>query len=250
MKYQKICIIGDGLSGLVIAASLADLDLNIDIYYQDPKTSYKRDGRTTAISESNFRFLSKKINLKNQDLFWPCKNINLFYEKDQNFLNFLNFEEKNKNLMYIFENSLFKNFLKKNLKKKRKINFIKKQVSDLNFSKNYIKINNNKNFYDIILLCAGGKSKLYDRIKLGRSIFKNYNETAITTNIKHKLQINNPSQYFLKEGPFAILPIKANCFSLVWTVKKEFHRNNLKNLKKIINHKLQKILLTKKKIRY
>ena len=49
MKYQKICIIGDGLSGLVIATALADLDLNIDIYYQDSKVSYKQDGRTTAI---------------------------------------------------------------------------------------------------------------------------------------------------------------------------------------------------------
>ena len=67
MKYQKICIIGDGLSGLVIATALADLDLNIDIYYQDSKVSYKQDGRTTAISESNFRFLSKKINIKNQN---------------------------------------------------------------------------------------------------------------------------------------------------------------------------------------
>ena len=247
MKYQKICIIGDGLSGLVIATALADLNLNIDIYYQDSKISYKKDRRTTAISESNFRFLSKKINIKNQNLFWPCKNINLFYEKDQTFLNFLNFEEKSKNLMYIFKNSQFKNFLKKNLKKNRKINFLNKKVSDLNFSKNYVKTNNNKFFYDIILLCAGSKSKLYDRIKPGRSIFKNYNETAITTNIKHKFQINNPSQYFLKEGPFAILPIKENCFSLVWTVKKEFHINNLKKLKKIINYKLQKIFLTKKK---
>ena len=67
MKYQKICIIGDGLSGLVIAASLADLDLNIDIYYQDPKKSYKRDGRNTEISENNFRLQIKKINHKNKE---------------------------------------------------------------------------------------------------------------------------------------------------------------------------------------
>ena len=42
--------------------------------------------------------------------FWPCKKINLFYENKNKYLNFLNFEKKNKNLMYIFENLKFIKF--------------------------------------------------------------------------------------------------------------------------------------------
>ena len=38
MKYQKICIIGDGLSGLVTALALKQLDLNIDLFYKKKNT--------------------------------------------------------------------------------------------------------------------------------------------------------------------------------------------------------------------
>ncbi len=248
MKYQKISIIGDGLSGLVMAASLSNLNLNIDIYYQNSKSNYKKDKRVTAISESNYKFLKTKIKMKYQNLFWECDKINLFYENDEKYLNFLNFKEKNKNLMYIFENSKIKNFLKKTLKKNKKIRFFKKKINKINLSNNCIQINNDMKFYDCILLCTGRNSELYNNIMEGRSISKNYNETAITTNINHKFEISNPSQYFLKEGPFAILPIKKNCFSLVWTVKKDFYNNNLKNFREIINKKLQKIFKTKRKL--
>ena len=58
------------------------------------------------------------------------KKIDLFYEtKDQN-MNFLNFNEDSKNLMYVFENDKIKEILIKEIKKK-KIKTLQKNINEL-----------------------------------------------------------------------------------------------------------------------
>ena len=108
MKKQKICIVGDGLAGLTVALSLEARNMDIDLYYSKSPKDKKRDSRVTAISSSNFDFLREKIGISNKKLFFPCKKIQLYFESDNRFSNFLNFLEK-KNLMYIFENKKIKN---------------------------------------------------------------------------------------------------------------------------------------------
>jgi len=122
MNVQKICIIGDGLAGLSAAIILSQENIKIDLYTgSNKKNKLKNDDRTTAISESSYQFIKKKINIKNQNIFWPSKVIKLFYEDKKNIKNFLNFEEKDKNLMYIFKNKEFKKILNKQIKKKKNI---------------------------------------------------------------------------------------------------------------------------------
>ena len=89
MKKQRICIIGDGLSGLTTAIVLNNLP-NIEVHLISKKGSKKQDKRTTAISESNFSFLKKNINSLNSKLFCPSKTIDLFYESNHENINFLN----------------------------------------------------------------------------------------------------------------------------------------------------------------
>ena len=57
-------------------------------------------------------------------LFWPSKKINLYYETNDQKINFLNFSEDKNNLMYIFENDKIKKVLNREIKKK-KIKIIK-----------------------------------------------------------------------------------------------------------------------------
>ena len=66
MKKQKICIIGDGLTGLTTALSLKNLNINVDLFYKNNNKKAKIDKRTTAISESNFHFLSNQLKIKKQ----------------------------------------------------------------------------------------------------------------------------------------------------------------------------------------
>ena len=91
-------------------------------------------------------------------------------------------------------------------------------------------------------MSIGGNSKLYNKIDYGRAIKKNYKEIAITTTIKHNSKINNASQFFLKEGPLAILPFGKDAFSLVWSVSNSFFYKNNSSLKKKIEMKLKTLL--------
>ena len=114
--------------------------------------------------------------------------------------------------MYIFENEKFKKHLYMILKKGKNVNLINKKFKDLNFKECSIKIDKKKINYDLIILCLGKNSKFYEKINKNRSIVKDYKEISITGAVKHKSRINNSSQFFLKEGPLAVLPMGNNLF--------------------------------------
>jgi 2-polyprenyl-6-methoxyphenol hydroxylase-like FAD-dependent oxidoreductase len=243
MNAQKICIIGDGLAGLSAAAILSQENIKIDLYSENiRKNKLKRDNRTTAISESNFQFIKQKLDIKKNNIFWACKEINLFYEKKNTIKNFLNFKEKKKILMYIFKNYQLKKILSEAIVKKKNIEVIKKKITNIDFEKGSILLNKKSFFYDLIILSIGGNSYFYDSITQGRSIKKNYNEVGLTTNIKHNSKINTVSQFFLKEGPLAILPFGKNMFSVVWSVSNSFFYKNKASIKKILSTKIKLLL--------
>ena len=243
MNTQKICIIGDGLAGLSTAIILAQENIKIDLYVgNDKKNKLKYDERTTAVSESSYQFIKKKINIKNQNIFWPCKEINLFFEENKKIKNFLNFKEKKTNLMYVFKNKDLKKNLNKKILKKKNIKLLKKNITDIDYNKGSVLIKKKSFCYDLIILSMGGNSKLYSKITEGRSIKKNYKEIALTTNFRHTSKIDSASQFFLNEGPLAILPFSKNYFSVVWSISNSFFNKNNKLLKFFIYKKV-KILL-------
>jgi 2-octaprenyl-6-methoxyphenol hydroxylase len=248
MYLQKICIIGDGLAGLSTAITLSKENIKIDLYIGSNKKNLGNDNRTTAISESSYQFIKQKFNIKRKNIFWPCKEIKLFYEVKNIINNFLNFKEKKKNLMYIFENKKLKIELSKQIKKKKNISIIKKNIEKIDYNEGCVLFKKKKLIYDLIILSTGSQSALYNNITHGRVIQKNYEEKALTANVKHNSRINNVSQFFLTEGPLAILPFSKKSFSVVWSVSNAFFKKNNKSLKKTLREKI-KILLTNSKIK-
>ncbi len=231
MKKQRICIVGDGLSGLMTSLALNKLE-GLEVHLILKKSKHSKDRRTTAISASNYEFLNKVIDKLDKKLFWPSKKIDLFYEtKDQN-MNFLNFNENSKDLMHVFENDKIKQILIKEIKKK-KIKTLQKSINELK----------DLDGYDIKLLCLGRSSKIYQSIFDKRSLNKDYKEIAITGYVKHNLKNLNTAQYFLKEGPLAILPFSKNYFSFVWSVDKEFLNKDINSL---VKTKICEVLKTKR----
>ena len=231
MSRQRICIVGDGLSGLMTALALNKLE-GLEVHLISKKNKHSKDKRTTAISASNYKFFNEVIDKLDKKLFWPSKKIGLFYEtKDQN-INFLNFNEDSKNLMYVFENDKIKEILIKEIKKK-KIKTLQKNINELK----------DLDGYDMKVLCLGRSSKIYQSIIDKRSLDKDYKEVAITGYVKHNLKNLNTVQYFLKEGPLAILPFSKNNFSFVWSVDKDFPK---KDINLIIKSKICEVLKTKK----
>jgi|TARA_B110000211_G_scaffold229043_1_gene286194 2-octaprenyl-6-methoxyphenol hydroxylase len=251
MKKQKICIIGDGLAGLTTALSLIDLPLSIDLFHrkQSIKKNHKQDKRTTAISNSNYRFIKQITNIKDKNIFWSCKKIKLFYQNEKEYLNFLNYDDSNY-LMHIVENFKLKKLFLKNLATRKNIRLIKEPVKKISSKESCIILKNKKFFYDMIILCLGNNSPFYEEILGQRSISNNSEEEAVTTSVKHNMLINYPSQYFLKEGPLAILPYNKNNFSLVWSLNKKFLIDNEKNLKNLLNEKLKYLIGKKTKIHF
>ena len=246
MKKQKICVIGDGLSGLTTTLMLKNLNLDIDVFYKKSNTKKIVDKRATALSVSNYKFLKNNINLKRM-FFWKCNEINLYYEENKKYSNFLNFEKNKEGSMYIFENNKLKNFLFKELDNYKNIKKKHSYIKKIDHKECSIKIKNKKFYYDLIIMCLGGKSHLYENIRNNRSINKNYKEVSITASIKHSGNIYEASQFFLKEGPLAILPYNKKEFSIVWSLDKKFYEKSIKTIKNIIEDKLKLTLGNKLK---
>ena len=127
MIKQRICIVGDGLSGLMTAIVLAKVP-GIEVNLIAKKGTKTKDNRTTAISDTNLKLINQNITSSGQKLFWPSKKIELFYETSKGKINFLNLNEANSNLMYVFENDKVKSALMKEVSK-NKIKLIRKDGS-------------------------------------------------------------------------------------------------------------------------
>ena len=246
MKKQKICIIGDGLSGLITTLLLGKLDLQIDLI--SSKLKKKKDNRTTAISPSNHTFLSKNLFKKNSKLFFKCKKIKLYQEKENNSLfNFMNFENPNTGLMYIAENKKLKSILTSHLKKNKKINIIKSDISEIDVDETSITIKRKKSNYDMVILCVGKNYKIIDKLIGKRLIKEDMDEVAFTSIVNHNLKFSDSKQFFLKEGPMAILPINKKNFSLIWSMNNAYKSYTDDEIKNKITSKL-KIIFPKKSI--
>ena len=243
MKKHKICIVGGGLTGLISALVLSQRGLDIDLIIESNMSKIK-DLRVTAISEKNMEFLKSTIKDINLKLFYPVKKINLFFEKNNQTKNFLNFDE-NKNLMFFFENRFTKEHLTK-LLKKTKIKVQKKRIKSIDLAENKVSTNQSSKSYDLVVLCLGSNSPIYQKVNGNREIKKNYKEHSITCSVKHQIKDIGAQQFFLKEGPLAILPYNKNKFSVVWSIEDRYFMKNKKNISIYLKTKLSDLLKTNK----
>ena len=120
MKKQKICIVGGGLTALTAALVLKNLDIEIHLVSEFKLNKKLLDNRTTAISPSNFQFLFKFLNKKNSKMFWGSNKIDLYHEEKDKYSNFMNFQNKGKNLMYTIQNKNFRKILFKEIEVEKK----------------------------------------------------------------------------------------------------------------------------------
>ena len=238
MIKQKICIIGNGLTGLTAALILGKLNLDVHLIAA-PDKKRRRDIRTTAISESNYKGLIDFIGKKNSKIFFESKEIDLYKEHSKEIKHFMNLSNKHKNLMFLFQNEILKRLIQRKINTYRNLKIFNKKVSEINVEKNKVFFAN-KNFkYDAIFVCTGSKSEIIQNIFKDRFIERKTDEIAFTSIVNHSSNIINAKQFFLKEGPMAILPLNKNKFSFVWSVGSKFKN---KNAASIIVKKLKEIL--------
>ena len=241
MVKQKICIIGNGLTGLTAALILGKLNLEVHLIAA-PNTIRKKDIRTTAISDSNYKSIINLIGKKYSKIFFESKEIDLYKEYSREIKHFMNLSNKNKTLMFLFQNEILKKLIQKkiNTYKNLKTHYIK--VNKVDVENNKVFFANKKVGYDAIFVCTGSKSEIVKNIFGDRFIESKTNEIAFTSIVNHTSNIVNAKQFFLREGPMAILPINKNKFSFVWSVSSKFKNHNptllvTKKLKEVLELK-------------
>ena len=241
MIKQKICIIGNGLTGLTAALILGKLNLDVHLIAA-PDKKRRRDIRTTAISENNYKSLINFIGNKYSKIFFESKEIDLYKEYSKEIKHFMNLSNKNKNLMFLFQNEILKKLIQRKINTYKNLKIFFKKVSEIDVEKSKVFFGN-KNFnYDAIFVCTGSKSEIIQKLFGDRFIERKTDEIALTSIVNHNSNIVNAKQFFLKEGPMAILPLSKNKFSFVWSVSSKFKN---KNVAPIIVKKFKEILKLK-----
>ena len=220
---MNICLIGDGLTNLVLAKILANKNISVSLCFESKKTK-KFVSRTIGISKHNFDFFKSNImDIKKKS--WPINYIQIFNELSQR-EEILNFGPNDSQLFYIIKYNELYELLKKDIKKNELIK----------------KIKINKSFYDLII-----KNDKFDLIinsntqnKISKEIFfkrinKDYKSIAFTTIIKHQNCINNKAvQIFTSYGPLAFLPYSNTETSIVFSVLNKKNNKNEKDVKELI----------------
>ena len=204
---MKVCILGNNLTSLVLAKTLSNMGIAIDIVC-DNETLSTNKTRTLAISKNNIDYFNNDI-LNINKLLWKINKIEIYNENISR-KKIINFKKNNNYLFSIVKNHKLYNHFKKNLKKNKLVKF-KKKINYLNITNNY-KLIFNCNYKNYI-------SKKY----FFKTVNKNYNSIAYTAIINHlKTSENNTAfQIFTKRGPFAFLPISKTQTSVVFSVKGE-----------------------------
>ena len=201
---MKICILGDGLTSLVLAKILLNKKISVDILHEDKAINYS-NSRTFGITKKNYDFFDDEI-LCLKKISWKLDNIEVYTENLPN-QKILEFKKNNSEIFSIIRNrQLYKN-LNIELKKNK---FFKKKL----FKKNNLTIINK---YNLVFNC--NKNHFITKKFFSKKIEKKYNSIAHTAIIKHK-KIDNKSamQIFTKFGPIAFLPISNFETSIVYSV--------------------------------
>ncbi len=225
--HSNITIIGGGLIGAACALSLSGLGSKVSIIEKQTKKkiiSKKADTRTVAISEGTKKIFQKlDIWQKIERFAEPIKRIKIIDRKLSNSVDFDN-KRRNSNLGYIVENNKLLDILYKNIYEKNNIRFFNnstiKNIS--NTSEKIITTTNNTKVISDLNIAADGKKSFVRSFYKATMFKKNYNKKALVLNISHSYNHNNTAyEFFYKNGPLAILPMKMkqnNYFSsIVWT---------------------------------
>jgi 2-octaprenyl-6-methoxyphenol hydroxylase len=238
LNSQKICIIGSGLTGLMIAYLLSKFRLQIDIVEQDFNKK-KINPTKIALSKSSLdelcryglKDIRKKSNIiKNIYLHDSYSSISL--KQDLHF----SVSNKKEALAYIIDsNTLFSDIYKK-LNSLKNINFLSKEILSINDGKFFKEITFKdliKKNYNLIIFASANNLSLLSKFKLRKVVDKSYNEDAYVFNLFHeKISNNSARQFFLKDGPLAFLPVSSAETSVIWSIK-----NNSINKKYVSNKK-------------
>ena len=244
--FKKVCVIGEGITSLLVTQMLLQLDLKVDLISESFYKKKNQNGRALAISQSNMKYLDELGFFKNKKNYrWNINGINLFNsKKNKDARKIFDFNNKIKPLFIIINSYYLQLAITEKLKNKSSLKIYsgdraKNIVKKIVLEKDEHKITP----YSLIFNCSN--QNIINKKFFSNKIKKKYFTTAFTSTISHSFNDNNiASQFFMAQGPMAFLPLSNNKTSVVWSIydkylfdSKKINNDFFKNeTKKIANH--------------
>ena len=219
---NSIIIIGGGLVGNLLHLMLESKGFTIN---QFEKTS-KLKNRTFALTPSSVDWL-KSLGLPSKffDSLNDISSMKIFDSTLSNSVTFESDDIAKPAIAFMANEKDFNEAIEKTFKKRKTIEEIPKDYVIKN-KQDQVIIETSKERYksSIIIACDGVNSLAREKIEI-KSTKHDFNQTAITFQLKVKLDNQNEAkQFFLKESILAILPIKKNLVSIVWSCNSQFYK--------------------------
>ena len=219
---NSIIIIGGGLVGNLLHLMLESKGFTIN---QFEKTS-KLKNRTFALTPSSVDWL-KSIGLPSKffDSLNDISSMKIFDSTLSNSVTFESDDIAKPAIAFMANEKDFNEAIEKTFKKRKTIEEIPKDYVIKN-KQDQVIIETSKERYksSIIIACDGVNSLAREKIEI-KSTKHDFNQTAITFQLKVKLDNQNEAkQFFLKESILAILPIKKDLVSIVWSCNSQFYK--------------------------
>ena len=225
-----IIVVGAGINGKVMSLAAAHQGFSVGLVDQKKiveDTLQKFDGRAYAIAFSSIQML-RKLNLwdKISKTAQPILNIKVSHGTlergpSSSSITFKNADIEESPMAQMVEDRYLRQCLSSEIKKNNLVDVIEqksvRQIIDYKDKKQLILNDSSKIQASLVIASDGIKSPISKTMDI-RKMGWNYKQTGLVCAVQHEYCSKNTAyQYFLPEGPLAILPLQNNIASIVWT---------------------------------
>ena len=229
-KKHDITVIGAGINGQVMSLAAAHAGFSVALIDQNnfsESTLREFDGRAYAMAFSSVQMMKnlsfwKKI----EETAHPILNIKVSHGSINrgpapSTLQFNNADIEESPMAQMLEDRFLRQCLNVEIKQNTLIDLIEQrkinEIIDIDKYKQLTLDNNSKLQASLIVASDGIDSPSAKAFGIKKTGWK-YKQRGLVCAVEHEYSSDNTAyQYFLPEGPLAILPIKKNTASIVWT---------------------------------
>lgn len=223
-----VLIAGGGYVGLACAVSIKDAAPELSVLVVDPApdTAIEKDERASAIASDARRMLDQlglwdglaKTAQPINDMIVTDSRVNDISRPV--FLTFANDGDAEAPFAHMVENRQMVKALRRKADRDGVLRFDQNGVAAFNLenSKNKVTLTSGEVIEtNLLVACDGVRSRLRELAGI-KKVHWPYDQKGIVCTVEHERPHNGRAEeHFLPAGPFAILPLKGNRSSLVWT---------------------------------